>query len=250
MNRCPRIYCDTKLIVGETILLPDAASHHLLRVLRAKPGQGLTLFDGKSSEEYSAEFVAGEQKQALVKILAKDCTEHESPLKIFLGQGISRGERMDYTLQKSVELGVHEITPLFTERCGVDLAGERVQKRVTHWQQVVIAACEQSGRCYVPQVKFPQKLEEWLKQLKTDLAVVADPRSTNTLHDFSENIATVALLCGPEGGFSEHELELTRQYQMRTFSLGPRILRTETAALTAISLMQYRWGDLSCSPLI
>ena len=245
MNRLTRIYHAADLAIDKNYSLDEKASHHLVRVLRLKPGQKFIVFNGLGSAEYLTELVSIDKKSAEVKTL--EClTKHvESPLKIYLGQAISRGERMDYTLQKSVELGVYEITPLFTERCGVDLKGDRLEKRVAHWQQVVISACEQSGRCYVPQVKTPQTLETWMQSLQVDLALVADPKSTKSLRDFSTCIDRVALLCGSEGGLSDSELNLAQHYKTEGFSLGPRILRTETAALTAISLMQERWGDLS-----
>ncbi|HYF97626.1 MAG TPA: 16S rRNA (uracil(1498)-N(3))-methyltransferase, partial [Coxiellaceae bacterium] len=236
MNRCPRIYYRGELNANTTIQLDEESSHHLLRVLRLQTGQHLAVFNGLENNEYSAELVGVENKKAQVKIIEHFIREVESPLKIILGQGISRAERMDYTLQKSVELGVYEIMPLFTERCGVELKGDRLAKKLAHWQQVVISACEQSGRCYVPIVQSPVSLEQWLKQLSVDLIVVADPSSKNTLNTFSQNPNTLALLCGPEGGFSETELALMRNYGVQGFSLGPRILRTETAALTAISL--------------
>lgn len=240
----PRIFYRGNLTVNGAVLLDENASNHLLRVLRLKPGAQLVLFNGLSDEEYKAELMAIQKRQAEVKIQSVQIAQRESPLKIYLGQGISRAERMDYTLQKSVELGVYQITPLFTERCGVELSGERLQKRVEHWQQVVISACEQSGRCYVPVIEAPKKIEQWLAELKVDLSLVADPKSTKYLNDFQDEVEKLALLCGPEGGLSEAELELVKHHKMQNFSLGPRILRTETAALTAISLMQQQWGDL------
>lgn len=239
----PRIFYRGNLNINSAVLLDENASNHLLRVLRLKPGAQLVLFNGLNDEEYNAELMAIQKRQAEVKIQSVQITQRESPLKIYLGQGISRAERMDYTLQKSVELGVYQITPLFTERCGVELSGERLQKRVEHWQQVVISACEQSGRCYVPVIEHPKDIAQWLAELKVDLSLVADPKSTKHLNDFHK-AEKLALLCGPEGGLSEAELALVKRYKMQNFSLGPRILRTETAALTAISLMQQQWGDI------
>ncbi len=164
-------------------------------------------------------------------------------MHIHLGQAISRGERMDYTLQKSVELGVQIITPLFTERCGVDLQGERLEKRMQHWQQVIISACEQSGRCYIPELKAPCSLEKWLMELKVDLAWIMDPRASTPLSAIQKSVGRVALLCGPEGGLSELELDQAKQHGLLGLLMGPRILRTETAALTALSLLQAQWGD-------
>jgi 16S rRNA (uracil1498-N3)-methyltransferase len=246
--RIPRIYYFGPIALNDNILLDDSASNHVVKVLRLKPGHELRLFNGQLYEGQLGEFVATlkkiEKYKAMVRIVAFHPNNNESPLAIHLGQAISRGERMDYTLQKSVELGVKEITPLFTERCGVELEGERLTKKIQHWQNIVISACEQSGRTFIPQVKPALPLEEWLKSIQADLKLITDPKSPIHLNEINNEINSIALLCGPEGGLSEDEIVLSHRYEMQGLSLGPRILRTETAALTAISLLQHRWGDL------
>jgi 16S rRNA (uracil1498-N3)-methyltransferase len=246
--RIPRIFHLGALLIGNDVLLNEMASNHLLRVLRMKVGFELVVFNGEAYEgklgEFKATIVATEKNQARVKIESFVEKNNESPLAIHLGQAISRGDRMDYTLQKSVELGVKEITPLFTERCGVDLQGERLVKKIQHWQNIVINACEQSGRCIVPKVNPAIGLDEWLATLTADIKLIADPRSHIRLNNIDKEIKTVALLCGSEGGLTDEEIKLAHRQGMQGLSLGPRILRTETAAITAISLLQQRWGDL------
>ncbi len=241
--RIPRIYYPSSLVLNEHIILNEISSGHLLRVLRLKVGSSVIVFDGIASGEYSATLVEIEKNKAVLKVEFFSAKENESPLSIHLGQGISRGDKMDYTLQKSVELGVMAITPLLTERCGVELKGDRLEKRMDHWRGIIIHACEQSGRIKLPALHSPQKLIDWFQSLKVDIGFVTDPRSSKRLSEFENNLKSAALLCGPEGGLSESEIALAHAQGLMGLSLGPRILRTETAALTAITLLQQRWGD-------
>ncbi len=169
----------------------------------------------------------------------------ESPLNIHLGQGISRGDRMDFTLQKSVELGVNTITPLFTERCGVKLNKERLAKKVEQWQKIVISACEQCGRSAIPEVKEPITLTEWLAQQTDALKLNLHPKAEHSIMSLPIENQRVRLLIGPEGGLSDDEINQASQANFIDVLLGPRILRTETAALTAITALQCRYGDLA-----
>ena len=162
-----------------------------------------------------------------------------------LGQGISRGDRMDFTLQKSVELGVSEITPLFTERCGVKLTGDRLAKKKDQWQKIVISACEQSGRVLVPKVNDPIWLEDWLKEPTDDLKINLHPRAQHSIMSLPQQSENVRLLIGPEGGLSNEEIDQATQHNFVEVLIGPRVLRTETAALTAITALQCRYGDLA-----
>ncbi|MGQ4277021.1 16S rRNA (uracil(1498)-N(3))-methyltransferase [Pseudidiomarina sp. E22-M8] len=232
------------LSVGQEIDLCAEAANHVGRVLRMQEGQPLLLFTG-DGQDYQAVILAASKKNVRVEITAMNANETESPLKIHLGQGVSRGDRMDFVLQKSVELGVHSITPLFTERCGVKLSGDRLQKKQQQWQKVVIAACEQSGRSVVPQVHTPVSLETWLGQLGPALRLTLDPQAQKALREQELTNSEVQLLIGPEGGLSEQEIAAAAAAEFQPVRLGPRVLRTETAALTALSVMQYQFGDLA-----
>ncbi|EKD77804.1 MAG: hypothetical protein ACD_42C00171G0004 [uncultured bacterium] len=225
-------------------MLDAGASHHLLQVLRKKVGERFIIFNGQGGE-FDATLISSNKKTACVAIGEFHERNTESPLKIHLGQGISRGERMDYAIQKSVELGVAEITPLFTEFCQVQLSENRIEKRVAHWQAIAISAAEQSGRCVVPVVHTPISFLEWIQKNNSTLKLICCPRQTETLT--SENNSTpknIAIVIGAEGGFSDREIALALQEKFSTFSLGPRILRTETATVVALTLLQEKWGDL------
>jgi 16S rRNA (uracil1498-N3)-methyltransferase len=240
----PRIYQNSSFILGETISLSEEAFGHVVRVLRLSVNDVIILFNGKEACQYTAKLTDISKKQAHVEILAKHEIDNESPLNIHLGQGISRGERMDFTLQKSVELGVNTITPLFTERCGVKLNGERLEKKRLQWQKIVISACEQSGRCFVPQVKQPITLSQWLAQETAALKLNLHPRAMHSIMNLKAQAHRVRLLIGPEGGLSDDEITQAGNAEFKDVLLGPRVLRTETAALTAITALQCRFGDL------
>ncbi len=231
------------MVQGETLPLSDDAFGHAVRVLRLKTGDEITLFNG-TSEEFSATLTDVGKKKANVTVNTVTVINNESPLNIHLGQGISRGDRMDFTLQKSVELGVQTITPLFTERCGVKLSGERLAKKVEQWQKIVVSACEQSGRCIVPEVKAPITIDEWLAQESSALKLNLHPKAEHSIMTLPVENKKVRLLIGPEGGLSDEEIEKASQANFTDVLLGPRILRTETAALTAITALQCRFGDL------
>lgn len=241
--RIPRIYHPELLQVNETSVLSDEASNHTGRVLRLQPGAYLELFNG-DAHRYSAEITEVTKKRVTVKVLEKVHASAESALQIHLAQGISKGDRMDFALQKSVELGVTSITPLFTERCNVKLTGDRLAKKQEQWQKIVISACEQCGRNVVPEVKPAINLQDWLQQDHEGLAVTLDPLATDGFGKLPKHGA-YQLLIGPEGGFSENEIEQAKYYKCYPVQLGPRILRTETAALAAITALQSHFGDLA-----
>ncbi|MGB1262354.1 MAG: 16S rRNA (uracil(1498)-N(3))-methyltransferase [Cognaticolwellia sp.] len=247
--RNPRIYQAQSFTVGQVQPLSDDAFGHTVRVLRLKDGDLITLFNGFSEQEgyfeYQAKLCNVGKKRAEIEIISKDLVTNESPLNIHLGQGISRGERMDFTLQKSVELGVNTITPLFTERCGVKLSGERLEKKREQWQKIVISACEQSGRCTVPIVKPAIYLADWLAQETSALKLNLHPRAQHSIMDLPAENQRVRLLIGPEGGLSDEEITNANSAGFEDVLLGPRVLRTETAALTAITALQCRYGDLA-----
>lgn len=225
-------------------MLSDDAFGHVIRVLRLKVGDEITFFNGDGND-YQATLTEVNKKQAKADIKSTAIISNESPLNIHLGQGISRGDRMDFTLQKSVELGVNSITPLFTERCGVKLNAERLEKKRQQWQKIVISACEQSGRSVVPQVRQPMALQEWLDEATQALKINLHPRANHSIMGLPLSCERVRLLIGPEGGLTDEEIELAGAANYTEVLLGPRVLRTETAALTAITALQCKFGDLS-----
>jgi 16S rRNA (uracil1498-N3)-methyltransferase len=242
--RNPRIFQQSQFTLNETVPLSDDAFGHVVRVLRLKEGDTITLFNGEEAFQYTATLCNVTKKSANVKVISREENNSESPLNIHLGQGISRGDRMDFTLQKSVELGVNTITPLFTERCGVKLNAERLEKKRQQWQKIVISACEQSGRANVPIVAEPMLLAEWLKQETTALKINLHPKAQHSIMNLPLENTRVRLLVGPEGGLSDEEITQANDSDFHDVLLGPRVLRTETAALTAITALQCRFGDL------
>lgn len=247
--RVPRIFHPTEpttgpLAVGALLQLHDDAANHVGRVLRMQVGQRLLLFTGDGNN-YAASIVQADKRHVQVKIEQVETNSSEAPVAIHLGQGISRGERMDFVLQKSVELGVSAITPLFTERCGVKLNGDRLDKKQQQWQKIVIAACEQSGRSVVPVVHQPQSLSVWLAELPEALRLTLDPHATTPLKQRVVAAERIQLLIGPEGGLTDAEVNQASNHGFAAVRLGPRVLRTETAALAALTVIQYQFGDLA-----
>ena len=241
--RIPRIYHPSTLKNEQTISLTDDVANHVGRVLRMSIGDKLELFDG-SNTIFDAEIIAVSKKSVNVKINQSQFSDKESPLHLHLGQVISRGEKMEFTIQKSVELGVNVITPLLSERCGVKLDAERMNKKRQQWQKIAIAACEQCGRNQIPVINEVQSLELWCMETDNGLKLNLHPRATHSINTLPDDIKQIRLLIGPEGGLSAQEIEMTAHYGFTDILLGPRVLRTETAALTAITALQTRFGDL------
>jgi 16S rRNA (uracil1498-N3)-methyltransferase len=236
-----RIFQDKELAVNSTIDLDKSACNHLIKVLRAKPGQNFTIFNGKGGEFTAKLHISG--KSATADIESFKDVNYESPLDIHLFQGISKGERMDFVIQKSIELGVKSITPVFCERTVVNLKADRLEKKLTHWKGIAISACEQSGRNFVPTINSPCKLNEINHTSLSDIMLTLDPTASTKLTDINQP-TSISLLIGPEGGFTENELHTAKSLGFNGVTLGPRILRTETAALSAITATQILWGDL------
>lgn len=241
--RIPRIYHPTPLQPSSIIALNDDAAGHIGRVLRMQAGQEVLLFDG-SGAEFPAEITEVSKKNVLVNVLKRVESSCESPLNLHLGQVISRGDKMEFTIQKSVELGVNTITPLISERCGVKLDAKRFEKKLEQWQKIAISACEQCGRNIMPLIRPIMQLEEWCAEPSDALKLNLHPRAKYSINTLPQPINKVRLLIGPEGGLSESEISMTEQYHFEETLLGPRVLRTETAALTAITALQVRFGDL------
>ncbi len=237
----PRFYVSQPLRPGR-VELPDASAHYISRVLRMQAGDALQLFDG-SGLEFAGVIAAVGKKSLTVELESSQPGQPDSPLRVHLGQVLSRGERMDWAIQKATELGVTEITPLFSERCEVRLNDERTQKRLEHWQQVAISACEQCGRSSVPLIHAPVAVSQWQAVVEADLKLV--------LHPDEQPLASharpqrLALLIGPEGGLSPSEVSAAQSAGFAAACFGPRVLRTETAPIVALSLAQFLWGDFS-----
>lgn len=242
--RISRIFTTLALQSNASVKLTDQEAHYLSKVLRLKPDAEVILFNGDGNE-YTGKIVSLNKKQVEVYLSQQHSPTTESPLHSILALGISRGERMDYAIQKSTELGISEIVPLFTEHCEVKLQGERLLKRQAHWQQVAISACEQSGRTMVPKVHQPITIASWLSDVNCSTKFIFDHRQAQTLADLDlAKAEEVALLIGPEGGFSQKEVVSAQDVGFQGITLGPRVLRTETAPLAALTVLQYLWGDL------
>ncbi|HHH44589.1 MAG TPA: 16S rRNA (uracil(1498)-N(3))-methyltransferase [Gammaproteobacteria bacterium] len=241
--RTSRFYTRQALADGETVALDRETSHYITRVLRLRDGDTLVLFDG-SGRDYHATVASADKKQVLARIRSSEPVGNESALQIELGQGVSRGERMDFVLQKSVELGVNTVTPLWTRRSQVRLQDQRLEKRLAHWQGVMRAACEQSGRSVLPALQVPCGLADWCAGENSALQLVLDPVAETGLRDL-QPVKRVRILVGPEGGLEEQEMALAVSAGFQPVRLGPRVLRTETAALATLSAVQALWGDLA-----
>ncbi|MEY3017392.1 MAG: hypothetical protein RL336_527 [Pseudomonadota bacterium] len=240
--RVSRLFSPQTLPQQGAFDLDEAASHYLLKVLRSTVGYRFVMFDGSGSE-FDVELSAATKKSATVTVLKVRPGLPESPLRTHLAVGISKGDRMDFVLQKATELGVTHITPLFTERGDVKLSGDRLAKKMQHWMGVIRSACEQCGRCVLPELHPPVELKQLLQEDASQFKFVLYPTSQTPLK--SEHSATsVCLLIGPEGGLSDSEIDQALSASFTPLQLGPRVLRTETAPLAALSLVQHLWGDL------
>ncbi len=240
--RIPRFYCPEITEVGEEIKLPLAVHRHAVQVLRLKSGGGLRLFNGYGLE-IEAVMTSVNKRESTAKLMTVIQNDIESPLSLTLLQGISRGERMDYALQKAVELGVNKIVPVTTERCNVQLSGPRAQKKVDHWQGVIISASEQSGRCNLPILTPIMSFDEVLEKFNSGSRLILEPTAALGFKTLPLQTET-KLLIGPEGGFSDEEVQTAVRQGFQAVKLGPRTLRTETAAVSALAILQAMWGDL------
>jgi 16S rRNA (uracil1498-N3)-methyltransferase len=242
--RMPRLYQPGPLSVGRTIALDETGLTHAVRVLRLRPGAELVLFDGRGGE-YPAVLERAQRRSATVRIERHSPVERESPLHVTLVQGLSRGERMDYTLQKAVELGVTAIQPVLCKHSPPSGDAGRLHKRWQHWRGVLISACEQCGRNTLPELAEPLPLADWLGNLAPDgMHLLLDPQADVGLHALPRPPGPITLLVGPEGGLSDAEQARARQAGFQSVPLGPRVLRTETAGMAALAVLQARWGDL------
>ena len=241
-----RLFVSGQLINGAEVLLEGDRARYLGRVLRLRVGDQITVFNGEGPE-WAARINTMTRSTATLGIGDSREAGTESPLKIHLVQGISRGERMDFVVQKATELGVKRITPVLTEYGVVKLDETRRKKRRDHWESVAASACEQSGRTRLPLIDTPMTLRDWFgnKPSEVDAELILGPSASGSLTEVATPTTKVCVLIGPEGGFSAKEYEDAEIAGFRAVSLGPRVLRTETAAVTVLSVLQSRWGDLA-----
>lgn len=239
-----RFFTDSPLALNTDIQLSENAAAHATRALRLNVGDHAIVFNGDGFD-YACTLTSVKKNAVTVTIIDSKPISNESPLNITLLQGISSGDRMDFTIQKAVELSVRQIQPINSQRSVVKLTHDRAEKRVEHWQNVAVSACEQSGRAFVPKVLPPLTLEGWLSQnpYNNTLRILLNPVGAKRLAEIQKPDTAIELLIGAEGGLSQGEIDLAISQSFQSIVLGPRILRTETAALTAISVMQSLWGD-------
>lgn len=241
--RYHRVFVDGPINCGQLMQLPEPQSHYLGKVLRVQPGQRIQIFNGMGGS-YQAEIASVQKRKVSVTPGQFTADGPEPPVRINLAQGISRGKHMDYTVQKAVELGVNRIIPLITEFGNVQLSAERSENRLSHWRGIIIGACEQSGRNIIPELSPPVMFAEWLANMPDTTALLLHPDADSPLSAITAQPAELTIISGPEGGFSDREAVMAKQHGCIAVKLGPRILRTETAAIAAISVCQTLWGDM------
>jgi 16S rRNA (uracil1498-N3)-methyltransferase len=242
--RLTRVHVDTELQTGQRLTVEGSAGNHIARVLRLRAGDALTLFNGQGGE-YAGSIEEIRRDTVIVSVLERQEVDRESPCQLTLAQGISRGERMDWVVQKATELGVWRIAPLFTERSVVQLDEKQALRKIQHWRSIAVAACEQSGRNRVPQIASPVRLYELLERRTSNgTALLLSPGAPRRLGDIASAAADITVLIGPEGGLTDVEQQAAVKSGFAPVRLGPRVLRTETAAVCALTLLQQKFGDL------
>ncbi len=241
--RLTRVYVDAPLASGMRVTLQGSAAGHLTRVLRLRVGEALTVFNGAGGE-YAASIEHAHAGRVAVAIAELRAIERESPLTLTLAQGVSRGERMDLVVQKATELGASGLAPVLAERSVVRLTAQQAERRLNHWRAIAIAACEQSGRNRLPAIASPVPLKDFLRTSDGSMRLLLSPAATATLADLPRLVSAITVLIGPEGGLAEAEQEAAVAAGFKPVRLGPRVLRTETAAITALALLQREFGDL------
>jgi 16S rRNA (uracil1498-N3)-methyltransferase len=241
--RVSRVYVDGPLASGARVRLSGSAAAHVTRVLRLRPGAELTLFNGAGGE-FTATLESAAGGGAVVAVGAQRRIERESPLPVTLAQGIARGERMDFVIQKATELGVRALVPVLSARSVVRLSEAQLSKRLAHWRAIALAACEQSGRNRPPELRAPLTVAELARASGAPTRLLLSPEAGVRLADIAHPSGEVLLLVGPEGGLTKEEIECAAGHGFVSARLGPRVLRTETAALVALALLQRQFGDL------
>ncbi len=238
-----RLYYPEHIEPGQTLSLDKNTSHHLIRVMRAKKGLDVILFNGDGFE-YATTLLDENQKSCTLSANTKTLIQRESPVHTILLQGISRSDKMDACIQKSTELGVNTIIPVICEHAATRLDEKRAEKKIKHWQQIIISACEQSGRCIVPELRPITPYAQALQSTNSDYKLVLSLDAKSGLKDMQKPEGDITILVGPESGLSQDEIKLAIDMNFKEIQLGPRILRTETAAPACLAAIQTLWGDL------
>lgn len=242
--RLTRVHVSGPLTQGRSHTIEGDAANHIARVLRLEPGDALTVFDGRGGE-HAARIEAIRKGAVVVEVQERSTSSRESPLSLTLAQGVSRGERMDWVVQKATELGVTRIVPVLTERTVVKLDSKQSERKVQHWQGIAVAACEQSGRTRVPEIAAPQPLEACVRGFDDGATrALLSPAGSLRMAELKREQGGVVVLIGPEGGLAESEQQTALNAGFVAVRLGPRVLRTETAAIAALTLLQHQFGDL------
>jgi len=240
----PRFYCPVPLAIGATISLPEAIAHHM-HVLRLPAGESITLFNGEGGE-YTATLTVLEKKRASVEVKTFSPREVELPYSVTIAQALPEGSKIDWIIEKAVELGAASLQPIAAQRCVVRLSADRAARKLEHWRGIIAAAAEQSGRNRLLQIFEPVDFHDWIGQQNLHVRIMLSPRAEQSLSDWARHHPpqAVALLIGPEGGFSDQEEHAAATHGVLPLSIGPRVLRTETAALTALAALNAVWGEI------
>lgn len=241
--RITRLFVNQPLIIHETITLNQEQTNHLARVLRLNLQDHVILFNGEG-DQFLALISNIDKKKSQLTVIQKQTKNTESPLDLTLLLGLSRSDRMDYAIQKSVELGVKRIIPIITQHTTIKLNTKKIDHKYLHWQSIIVHACEQSDRIFIPELSTILSLDDFINEKDDSIKILFHPHR-QSIKSFPENIKKMTILIGPEGGFSETEIEKTMAAGFYCKQLGPRILRTETAPVAAITWAQYQWGDMS-----
>ena len=241
-----RFYHSKSININETIIMDDFAAHHALKVMRLKTNDQLILFNGDGSD-FTGQVIRISKRQVEVSIKSKKNIKNESNLKVILLQALTSSEKMDLIIQKTTELGISEIQPIICERSIVKIKNEKIEKKLSHWRQVSIAACEQCGRAKIPTIHKPENIIKYLEKTesKKDTKIILSPEATKSLDNVTHNVKrNIIVLIGPEGDFTKQELDFSIQKGFSPIKIGPRILRTETAPMCILSILQYKYGDI------
>ena len=240
----PRFFCPQPLAIGAVITLPEALAHHVL-VLRLAPGAAITLFNGEGGE-YAATLSSIEKKRVCAELKAFAARDVELPYAVTLAQGLPEASKMDWIIEKAIELGASGIVPLAAQRSVVRLSGERAEKRLAHWRGIIVSASEQSGRNRLAQLAGLNDYQQWISQQDMHRRIILTPRAGQSLADWARHQApqAVTLVIGPEGGLTEAEENAALKHGALALAMGPRILRTETAGLAAIAALNAIWGGM------
>ena len=242
-----RFYHSKNININEIIIMDDFAAHHALKVLRLKKSDELILFNG-DGHDFQGQIINIAKKRVEVMINSRRIVDNESDLKVTILQTLTSNEKMDFIIQKTTELGISKIQPIVCERGIVKIKNDKVEKRLLHWQQVSISACEQCGRAKIPVINEPENITKYLEKITMSddsLKIILSPTAIKSLNEVSYNTGQdIKVLIGPEGGFSKKELELATKKNFLPVKIGPRILRTETTPISIMSILQYEYGDI------